>query len=226
MLIQFRFKNFKSFRDDTILDLSATKITEHSDRVVAAGKEKLLPAAAIYGANASGKSNVIKAFRFMTTYVLESFYPYTKESKYEKPKYSPFLFDSNSRAADSSFEVYFLDTAENGYKSYNYGFVLNQGEIVEEWLNYKAKTSKEYKRIFYRSRDELDLSGMQPEKVQENIKIALKKEVLIISLGMVLNIPKLEIVYRWFYNNNFADFGNPVEDVMRSSSIPKWICKR
>ena len=39
MLIQFRFKNFKSFKDDTILDLSATKITEHSDRVVQAGNE-------------------------------------------------------------------------------------------------------------------------------------------------------------------------------------------
>ena len=47
MLIQFRFKNFKSFRDDTILDLSATKITEHSARVISAGYEKLLPTAAI-----------------------------------------------------------------------------------------------------------------------------------------------------------------------------------
>ena len=42
MLIQFRYKNFKSFRDDTILDFSATKITEHSDRVVQIGNEKLL----------------------------------------------------------------------------------------------------------------------------------------------------------------------------------------
>ena len=73
MLIQFRFKNFKSFRDDTILDFSATKITEHSDRVISAGHERLLPAAAIFGANASGKSNVIEAFRYMVTYVMESF---------------------------------------------------------------------------------------------------------------------------------------------------------
>ena len=56
MLVQFRFKNFKSFRDDTILDFSATKITEHSDRVISDGYEKLLPVAAIFGANASGKS--------------------------------------------------------------------------------------------------------------------------------------------------------------------------
>ena len=73
MLIQFRFQNFKSFRDDTILDLSATKITEHEEHIVTVGNEKLLPAAAIFGANASGKSNVVEAFRFMTSYVLESF---------------------------------------------------------------------------------------------------------------------------------------------------------
>ena len=73
MLIQFRFKNFKSFRDDSILDLSATKITEHSNRVIQIGAEKILSTAAIYGANASGKSNVIEAFRYMMTYVVESF---------------------------------------------------------------------------------------------------------------------------------------------------------
>ena len=73
MLIQFRFKNFKSFRDDTILDLSATKITENSNHVIHIGTEKILPIAAIYGANASGKSNVVDAFRFMAIYVLDSF---------------------------------------------------------------------------------------------------------------------------------------------------------
>lgn len=58
MLIQFNFKNYRSFRDEASLDLSATKMTEFSDRVVSVGKEKILPVATIYGANASGKSNV------------------------------------------------------------------------------------------------------------------------------------------------------------------------
>ena len=49
MLIQFNFKNFKSFREEATLDLSAAKMTEFSDRVVTVGSEKLLPAAAIYG---------------------------------------------------------------------------------------------------------------------------------------------------------------------------------
>ena len=62
MLIQFNFKNYKSFRDEVSLDLSATKITEHESHVVDIANDKLLKVAAIYGANASGKSNVYDAF--------------------------------------------------------------------------------------------------------------------------------------------------------------------
>ncbi len=224
MLIQFRFKNFKSFRDDTILDLSATKITEHSNRIISAGYEKLLPAAAIFGANASGKSNVIEAFRYMMTYVLESFSyggdPDDKKNKSRKLKYTPFLFDGTSRDAESSFEVYFMDTEERGFKSYNYGFTLNQDGVMEEWLNSKAKTAREYKQVFYRNGDELDLSGL-PSKSQELIRISLNREALIVSLGAKLKITKLKSIRDWFYNINFANFGNPYENVFLSSLIPE-----
>ena len=114
MLIQFCFKNFKSFRDDTILDLSATKITENSNHVIHIGTEKILPIAAIYGANASGKSNVVDAFRFMAIYVLDSF-AYggegdEKKSRAKRLKRTPFLFDKTSKEAVSSFEVYFISS--------------------------------------------------------------------------------------------------------------------
>ena len=73
MLIQFNFKNFKSFRDEVSLDLTATKIMEHEDHVAETANDKLLKVAAIYGANASGKSNVYDAFEYMSYYVDESF---------------------------------------------------------------------------------------------------------------------------------------------------------
>ena len=73
MLIQFNFKNFKSFREEVSLDLSAAKIMEHEDHVVEISNDKLLKVAAIYGANASGKSNIYEAFKFMSYYVEESF---------------------------------------------------------------------------------------------------------------------------------------------------------
>lgn len=223
MLIQFRFKNFKSFKDDTILDLSATKITEHSDRIVQIGNEKILPTAAIFGANASGKSNVIEAFRFMASYVVESFAfggeSDDKKSKTKKLKQTPFLFDKESRDAESSFEVYFITSEEAGCKSYNYGFTLNQTGIGEEWLNVKSKTARSYKPVFYRNREELDLSGL-PAKSQEIIRMTLEQETLIVSLGAKLKIAKLKSIRDWFYNTNFTNFGNPIENVFLSSLIP------
>ena len=172
MLLQFNFKNFKSFRDDTTLDLTATKISEYNNHVISIGNEKVLPIAAVFGANASGKSNVQEAFRYMATYVVSSFaYGGDESNKKGKSEFMepiPFLLDANSQNLESSFEVYFIDSENNGAKSYNYGFTVNKDGINEEWLNYKSKSSRgDYKRIFYRNRNEnnLDLSGIVSNKI-------------------------------------------------------------
>lgn len=227
MLLQFNFKNFKSFRDDTTLDLSATKISEFSDRVISIANEKILPVAGIFGANAHGKSNVLEAMRFMHTYVVQSFdFGGDNENKKTRKgflKPTPFLFDNNSKDSESLFEVYFIDSEENGAKTYNYGFTINNDGVNEEWLNYKSKSArKEFKRIFYRneSEHEYDFSGI-PVKVQENIRISLQKETLIVSLGAKLKIQKLKHIRDWFIYNEFADFGEPAENFFLSRMIPE-----
>ena len=148
MLIQFNFKNFKSFRDEAILDLSAAKMTEFSDRVVLEGNEKILPMAAIYGANASGKSNIYNAFEYMADYVIESFKYGDEEEKYEEYRPTPFLFDSISGNAESSFEIYFTISGDKTEKTYNYGFCVDRYGVTEEWLNSKAKTARKFKSVF------------------------------------------------------------------------------
>jgi len=224
MLIQFRFKNFKSFRDETILDMSATKITEHTDRVINIGNEKLLPCAAIFGANASGKSNVVEAFRYMSCYIEESF-AYGgeedgKKTQNKKLKFKPFLFDEISKNEDMLFEVYFTLPEDDKDKTYNYGFTLNKNRVVEEWLNVKAKTAREYKKIFSRNEKGMDLSGL-PKKSQDNIGVALEKEALIVSLGAKLKIAKLKIIRDWFQDNEAINFGNVVENFFVSNMIPE-----
>ncbi|MDR1831978.1 MAG: ATP-binding protein [Fusobacteriaceae bacterium] len=225
MLIQFNFKNFKSFKDGAVLDMSATKISEYPLHVVSVGNEKILPAAAIFGANASGKSNVIEAFRYMSEYVAASF-EFGGDSSNEKPgtrfpKPTPFLFEERSSKAESTFEVYFSDSAETGEKLYNYGFSLTKNGIVEEWLNCKSKSSRgTYKRIFYRENDQLDLVGI-PRASQSNIEVALEKEVLVVSLGSKLKIPVLKQIRDWFLKNEFANFGEPFEIYILSRQLPK-----
>ena len=222
MLIQFNFKNFKSFRDEAILDLSAAKMTEFSDRVVLEGNEKILPMAAIYGANASGKSNIYNAFEYMAGYVIESFKYGDEEEKFEEYRPTPFLFDSISGNAESSFEIYFTISGDKTEKTYNYGFCVDRHGVTEEWLNSKAKTARKFKSVFYRSIEEntLDLSGL-PKSSRENIQVALEKQVLIVSLGAKLKVNKCKDIRDWFLANEFADFGDPFTNFFLSRRLPK-----
>ena len=220
MLIQFNFKNYKSFRNDAALDLSAAKMTEFSERVVSAGSEKILPVAAVYGANASGKSNVYSAFEYMSKYVVNSFKYGDEEKDFNNIKPSPFLFDASSEKADTSFEVYFTVPGDKTEKCYNYGFCIGQTGVTEEWLNYKAKTARKYTTIFYRDESTLDLAGI-PKTSRENIEIALEKQVLIVSLGAKLKVAKCKLVRDWFLNNEFSDFGHSFMNLFPSHALPE-----
>ena len=222
MLIQFNFKNFRSFRDDATLDLSAAKMSEFNDRVVSVSNEKILPVAAIYGANASGKSNVYSAFEYMVEYVVNSLHYGDDPVKFGENRPTPFLFDSVSEDSESSFEVYFTVPGDKSEKSYNYGFCIGKEGVTEEWLNYKAKTARDYKTIFYRSdeENELDLSGI-PKSTRNNIEVALDKQVLIVSLGAKLKVDKCKLVRDWFLANEFADFGNAYTNFFLSRRLPK-----
>lgn len=232
MLIQFNFKNFKSFRDEVSLDLTATKITEHEDHVTEAANDKLLKVAAIYGANASGKSNVYDAFEYMTYYVDESFKFGDEEERRRKTvdsyqKVIPFLFNENSRDEETTFEVFYVDNSENTGKTYQYGFSLKKDEVVEEWLYSKAKTARnKYRTIFYRKKgEELEMNGFSKNHV-ENIKASLNKESLIVSLGSKLRIAKLKKVRDWFLSNEIVNFGDPAENFFLSRVLPEGFVDR
>lgn len=120
---------------------------ETEEHVVDNANDKLLKVAAIYGANASGKSNVYDAFEYMSYYVQESFEFGNEEEGRRKAtaqyaKVSPFLFDKESQNEETTFEVFYVDNLENTGKTYQYGFSLKEDEVVEEWLFSKAKTSR------------------------------------------------------------------------------------
>jgi len=227
MLIQFKFKNFKSFRDDTILDLSATKVTEHPHHVVTLGKEKILKTAAIYGANASGKTNVCHALDYMSYYVKKSF-SFGGEKDTEKPrtypKSLPFLLDITSKDMPSLFEVYFTLNKYDG-KIYNYGFSVDDKGVFEEWLNYKAETGRKYFPILYRIRGSETEFPKIPKEYRDNLKVSLQDETLIVSLGAKLKVPILESINNWFDELLFLDFGSPDQNFRLSRHMPPGFAK-
>lgn len=225
MLIQFNFKNYKSFKEEVSLDLSATKITEHKDHITKIGNDKLLKVAAIYGANASGKTNIYEAYAFMYYYVISSFdfggdSNNSLKDNSRKIRVTPFLFDETCSKDESTFEAFFIDNKDPSQKTYQYGFAIKNNEVCEEWLFSKAKTAKEYKTIFYRKKGQKSEFLGIAKSSTENINVALEKETLIVSLGSKLKINKLKMIRDWFLHNKIENFADPTNNLRRSTTIP------
>jgi AAA15 family ATPase/GTPase len=132
MLLRFRSKNFRSIREEQELSLIAarTRSDERSESLIDTPFDdlKLLRCAAIYGANASGKSNVLAALSAFSQIVSQSQRLWKPNGPI--PAYAPFLLDEVSRTEDTEFEIVFLIDSS----TYKYGFCFDQAAFHEEWL--------------------------------------------------------------------------------------------
>ena len=162
MLITFKFKNFKSFFDETILDMSASYDKSYKDINTFEVNEKLfkkkeshelLKSALIFGANASGKTNVLKAMAYMKSAVLFSGMPnYNYNSNVIN-----FAFYDYAKNEESLYEVDFIKNNSR----YLYGFKIEKGVVKEEYLYQNAQRKTE---IFKRDNSGITIIGLKPEE--------------------------------------------------------------
>lgn len=142
MLLQFSVNNYRSIKDTITFSMLSSSKNENSFKIK---KYNLLNSAVIYGANASGKSNLLRAMAFMGRIVLNK----TKviQSTDTLP-HDPFRLNSSTKDASSTFEiVFFIDEIK-----YRYGFELDNTTVYAEWL-YADEKGKEAK-LFYRDSEE------------------------------------------------------------------------
>ena len=128
MLVEFSVSNYRSIRDRVTLSLVASADESHPSNYFkdVAGKHRLLKTAAIYGANASGKSNVIAALHTMRRVIRES---HTAQ-RGEPIPVVPFRLDKQTANAPTEFEIVFIiDSAR-----YVYGFAADRARIHGVWL--------------------------------------------------------------------------------------------
>ncbi|CAN5344633.1 ATP-binding protein [soil metagenome] len=198
MLIEFRVKNFRSLRDEQVFSLVASKDATLQDTNTLLTEVKAVPAllrsAVIYGANASGKSNIIKALQFMRGVITESA---TVIQPGQFFNVQPFRLDSKFAEQPTEFEISFL----LGGVRYQYGFALtNQRIMSEHLLVYKTFKPQSWFERYVDTETDKNVyvfgSHLQgPKKVWES---ATRSNVLFLSQAVQLNSEQLRPVYDWF----------------------------
>ena len=196
MLIRFSFKNFKSFKNENCLDMEATSLKEHEYNVAKIDNGEYLKVAAIYGANASGKTNVLQAFDYMKNRILVS-----DDSKKNSPIDEENIYSFMINEEPIALEVEIL--AKNN-KIYKYGFELVKDNIISEWL-YEKRVNKFYS-IFERENNNVT---MKTNKIAGLSNIDEKTLFLNIYSKIDKDNEDFANVYYWFMNSNYLDLGNP-----------------
>lgn len=199
MLVEFSVTNFRSIRDRQLLSLVPTSIRDHASTHVlpvdAPGVEGLLRTAVIYGANAAGKSNFLRALEVMQDIVVLG-------SKVDQRiPVTPFLLDESAESP-TTFEVVFVS---EGVK-YQYGFSCTQSFVHEEWLF--AFPEKRAQKWFYRKRvSEADSSenyvwdfGPSLRGPKKSWAAATRDNALFLTTSVQLKAEILAPVHAWFRN--------------------------
>ena len=196
MLIRFSFKNFKSFKNENCLDMEATSLKEHEYNVAKTENGEYLKVSAIYGANASGKTNVLQAFDYMKKRILVS-----DDSKKNSPIDEENIYSFMINNDPIALEVEIL--AKNN-KIYKYGFEVLKDTIISEWL-FEKRVNKFY-AIFERENNNV---SMTPNKISDLVNIDERTLFLNIYSKIDRNNEDFSNVYDWFVNSMYLDLGNP-----------------
>jgi len=199
MLLDFRFKNFRSFREEACLSLASSnydkKLQGNLLDVELPGlkKTRFLRGTAIYGANASGKSNVIRALFELQRLVRNS---HTFEAG-SGIAADPFFFDDESLLLPTIFEVRFVVAGVR----YHYAIAYNQERFIEEELSAYPKGTRQlwYLRSWDEKKGVYDHDAGDSFSLRKQDIDSTKENSLLLSTATnLLNHPKLGAVYSWF----------------------------
>lgn len=199
MVLEIRLSNFFSIKDEVVIDfraanLNSANVRDLKDNTFHQGKTELLKTVLMYGANASGKSNIIKAIQFCHAMVLES-HNHNEGSIFT---FLPFKFDGFSNKPST----YFIRFLSQGIE-YEYTFTLTQTEIIQESLHYYPRGR--IKEVFTRderrgnTKNEVYTFGdviKRPMDVAESTS----RKTLYISRASQMDRDLAKEVYRYFHD--------------------------
>ena len=206
MLIRFRLANHRSIREEHELSLIATEFDEGTARKTGLrhrGRDvSAQPVVGVFGANASGKSNLLSGFRFMRDAVRDSFADWAKTP--ETVPRQPFKLDPASLQDTTLFEID-LALGPDPVR-YTYGFELSDERVEAEWLHSYPHGRRNiwFDREAGRSESEggeFVFRGEGFKGERESLVRLTRPNALFLSVGATLNDPQLSGIHRWFLDN-------------------------
>jgi uncharacterized protein len=212
MLVEFTVRNFRSLRDEQTLSFVASADRSHQQtHCIGTGLKNpplLTRAAVIYGANASGKSNLIFALATMRLLVLQSM---VMPEPVRVEQFTPFGMDQVSAAAPTRFEVLIL---LNGVR-YQYGFSYDAQRIHEEWLIVyrKGKGQTWFDRRWNAQTEQHEWAPFSSHftGAKETWKQATRPNALFLTTAIQLNNEQMKPLWNWFQQDveilNWAGHG-------------------
>ena len=188
MLLQFSVDNYLSFKEPTVLSLVPAADKEHLNNITSRGEFKGLNTIAIYGANASGKSNLFKAVTVALNMIRNS-----TNTQVDQPlPVVPFKLDKESKGKPSTFEFQFV---ANDGKKHIYGFSALPDRIVEEYL-YCYNTNRPTKVFDRTETDSYTFSRTTKKELEPIIRFTTKNR-LFISSATLMNAESTRSAYEW-----------------------------
>ena len=196
MLVEFRVENHRSLRDEQVLTMEAGRVGDETDprpRRVPGYSEPLLTVAGLYGANASGKSNVLAALAFMREAVVRSHRSWAPdEEEPDEPLVprNPFAWGPKRREP-SLFEAVFVLQGV----LYRYGFQTSDERFLEEWL-YAWPSGR--KQVWFERENQRFKFGDHLKGENRTIEGVTRPNALFVSAAAQHNHPQLARIFAWF----------------------------
>lgn len=203
MLIEFNIENFRSIKEQVTFSMVATKDKSLDNNLIqnTLKDDKLLKSAVIYGANASGKTNVLLALNFFKALVLNSH----THQKGQGIKFTPFKLDKDYLKKPTKFNIIFL---KNNTK-YDYSVSFNKEKIIEEKLYYYPNNKK---ATIFERKNTTEFKFTNEEKDQKFIAKRTIENVLYLSKSVHENLDLTIPAFDWFRDD--LQFVGPYEPLI------------
>lgn len=218
MLLNFAVTNYRSIKERQVFSLMAVEGLPHEESLIRSMDGiQILPVALLFGANASGKSNILRALGTMRQMVLNSVRLNPDDTLDE---YEPFLLDEESRNNSTELEAEFIATTEQNVElHYRYGFSFSGKIISEEWL-YRQEENTNEVELFTRIGRKVQVNETEfPEgKGKED---TLNGNRLFLSLIAQLNgVQSIEVI-SWFSSGTFVTASQTEQYITLTSALLK-----